>query len=428
MSLRNYIINIFEQIRPLNSKDLEKIENALKDTLNWEFQFGTTKISSTEQLSVKNDVPLKLIYLLGVFPSTYHGGGQRTRDIISSFVDKNRVDLYSVVGEEIDQNFSDFNQSLSMTRFVSSNSFGQKDLELWLRSRNIPKKYYDVAHLKFPASIELIATMKEYSKKICYSFVECISRRQMMDFLDFGTFSLQQILNTLRDELYAIEMADIVLATTNEELKFLNKIHPESKKHLLPTCLSDSFLTISTLEKTSKSDVTGIFLGNYDHPPNIEGLIWYFDNVHDKVIGKYRNFKLSIVGAGPLDKITEICKKFPEVKIVGKVESLEEELNRADIALAPIISGGGIRGKILQYSYFGCAVVSTSLGIQGLEKYVHGKSLLIADDQVNFALELEKLIANEAYRKIIGENGKKVVLDHYCWPLHLKKLEEIYHS
>lgn len=120
-----------------------------------------------------------------------------------------------------------------------------------------------------------------------------------------------------------------------------------------------------------------LYVGRLDWPPNREGLEWFLQQVWPKVVIHNPERHLTVIGSGDgnwLQKYSQV----PQVTIAGKVPDLRGYYQRAAVAIVPIFYGSGTRVKAIEASAFGRAVISTSIGVEGLplephSSYFHGE-------------------------------------------------------
>lgn len=148
-----------------------------------------------------------------------------------------------------------------------------------------------------------------------------------------------------------------------------------------------------------------LYAANFYHKPNVDGLVWFLSKCAPTIEGEV---SLHLVGLDePLEKI-----RLPETALTiirhGHVEDLEAVCSDIPIALAPIISGGGIRVKNLLFGSLAKAIVTTSLGNEGIG-FENGKEALVRDLPEEFAAAVNRLIAEPAYARSLGLNARSLV-------------------
>jgi len=116
----------------------------------------------------------------------------------------------------------------------------------------------------------------------------------------------------------------------------------------------------------------------------------------------------------------------PNIIITGFVEDLPEYIAAADIAVVPLLGGGGTKIKVLEYMACGKAVISTQRGAEGLYLQ-NGNDILITNyPDLEFMKLIFDLIENPDLTKKIGENARKKIELFYDWEKNSKRAVEIY--
>lgn len=135
-----------------------------------------------------------------------------------------------------------------------------------------------------------------------------------------------------------------------------------------------------------------LFLGNFRHPPNLEGLEFFcrqvLPHLDEAVLQEH---PLYIVGNALDDRVRRIANDARNMHLVGWVPSVRPYLERARITVIPVLHGAGTKRKLLQALMVGTPAVSTSIGAEGLGVR-HGEHVLIADDPTLFAAAMAKLL------------------------------------
>lgn len=111
--------------------------------------------------------------------------------------------------------------------------------------------------------------------------------------------------------------------------------------------------------------------------------------------------------------------------MVGEVPDAMQFIASKQINVVPLLSGSGIRVKIVEAMAAGKAVVTTTCGAQGIP-YVDGQHLLIADTPEQFAAQIERCVADPSMRLLLGTNARRLVADTYSTELLTRKLIAFY--
>jgi len=152
-------------------------------------------------------------------------------------------------------------------------------------------------------------------------------------------------------------------------------------------------------------------VGSYTHHPNVEAAVWLVDCVMPRVWEKAPEARLRLVGPGlAAGAKRRLCA--PRVALPGRVEDLASEYREAAVFASPIRSGGGMRGKVLEAMACGRPVVSTRLGLEGIEARP-GRHALLADSAESFAAAILALLEDPSRRRALGRAARELVEARY---------------
>lgn len=153
-----------------------------------------------------------------------------------------------------------------------------------------------------------------------------------------------------------------------------------------------------------------LFSGLMDKFVNIEGVKFLMEEIYPKLIVKYPDLKIYLVGPNPVASVRKYQSK--NVIVTGYVDDIRDYVSRAEIVVCPIRTGTGMRNKIMQAWAMGKPVVSTSIGFEGLFGG-DGKEILIADDADTFVSKIKDLLDNPTLRKKIGSSARDLIVQKY---------------
>jgi glycosyltransferase involved in cell wall biosynthesis len=163
-------------------------------------------------------------------------------------------------------------------------------------------------------------------------------------------------------------------------------------------------------------------LASLDWFPNIDALQYFTREIFSLIRKKVPNAVFKIVGRRPPKFLIEELSRTPGIDFVGEVSDVRPHLEQASVIVVPLRIGGGSRLKILEALAANKAVVSTSIGAEGLQ-LEPGTHLLIADSPSDFAIRVSELLGSSEMRRCLAEEGKKFVLKHYQWDTIATRLE-----
>jgi sugar transferase (PEP-CTERM/EpsH1 system associated) len=165
-----------------------------------------------------------------------------------------------------------------------------------------------------------------------------------------------------------------------------------------------------------------LFCGSLDWYPNLDALDYLLEEIMPQLIQRLPGVKLRIVGKGPSFSLKKRLAGRASVEFVGEVRDIRPYLAQTSVVVVPLRIGGGSRVKILEALAMGKAVVSTSIGAEGLA-VSNGVHLLLADTPAEFASRVVELLNSPQESQRLGENGRLLVVDRYSWDRAAKALE-----
>jgi len=146
-----------------------------------------------------------------------------------------------------------------------------------------------------------------------------------------------------------------------------------------------------------------LFVGNFRHPPNADGLHWFLESIWPKVHFERPDITLQIVGSSAPEYLTGICKDM-NVVFHGHVDDIEKQIDGARINIAPLRYGAGAKGKISQALASGLPSIATTVAADGMH-LTDKESALIADDAELFATAILTLYEDETAWNLLSKNG-----------------------
>jgi glycosyltransferase involved in cell wall biosynthesis len=163
------------------------------------------------------------------------------------------------------------------------------------------------------------------------------------------------------------------------------------------------------LEKTEFPSL--FFLGSLDWAPNREGIEWFLHAFHNEIANDELRVKFYVAG-------NDIPEEFDDYEVMGKifiqgeVDNALEFVNSKSIMIVPLLSGGGMRVKIVEGMAMQKCIISTTLGAEGIN-YKNGVNILIANTREEFLRAIRRCIADEDYCKAVGINARRLVEEQH---------------
>lgn len=166
-------------------------------------------------------------------------------------------------------------------------------------------------------------------------------------------------------------------------------------------------------------------IGSMNWSPNIEGIEWFLDDVWPLIHEAHPDLEFTVAGHGTPDHLMQ--RKDANVKFVGTVPDANEFMLDHELMIVPLLSGSGIRVKIVEAMALGRVVITTSVGAEGLS-VENGKHLFIADTPEEFLSVINKCIQTPDLCTIISENARGFISLHHNNELITDKLLDFYHQ
>lgn len=167
-----------------------------------------------------------------------------------------------------------------------------------------------------------------------------------------------------------------------------------------------------------------LFVGTMSYAPNVDAVRFFVRHVLPEVRRRAPEARLVVVGKSPLPCIRALGDR-SDVVVTGSVPDVEPYYARCALSVVPLRGGGGTRLKILESMALGRAVVSTSLGCEGLE-VVDGEHLLVADAPDALAERIVALLQDHDQRRGLTERARDLVERRYAWPILGERLMATY--
>lgn len=167
-----------------------------------------------------------------------------------------------------------------------------------------------------------------------------------------------------------------------------------------------------------------VFVGGTKWYPNRDALEWYVSDVAPAVAATGADAPVTWVGRAGDEELRRF-EKDPLMHLTGYVDDVRPYVHAAKCVIVPLRVGGGTRLKILDAWAMGAAVVSTSIGCEGLAA-VDGENILIADTAEAFAAAIARVIRDEGLRRKIAGNARRTAVERYSWDVIGAAMRELY--
>jgi glycosyltransferase involved in cell wall biosynthesis len=233
-----------------------------------------------------------------------------------------------------------------------------------------------------------------------------------------------EYLRALRYELGVLPKFDQVQVCTPANRDYLLSFRPKLAPLLAPGLRAGIDCSRYAFEPRGRQPLTMLFVGSFRHDPNRIAVDWFVHNVLGQIVERLPAVKLVVAGSDPPPAHT-YADFAANLEMVGQVEDVREPLGRYAIFVCPILSGSGVRVKLLEAFAAGIPVVSTKVGAEGLAK-IDGEFAALADDPQGFADRAVQLLEDSEAAAQMAERARAEVQANWDMAAITRKLVEGY--
>ena len=152
-----------------------------------------------------------------------------------------------------------------------------------------------------------------------------------------------------------------------------------------------------------------VFVGKMSYEPNVVATTHFATRVFPKLLSRFPELRFVIVGANPNARVRQLAE-LRNVEVTGFVDSVEPFFQGAAIVVAPMLTGAGIQNKIIQAMSYGCCVVTTPIGAEGLD--IHHEEIAEVEGDNEMATTIASLLLAPERRKTMGKIAREYVISH----------------
>jgi glycosyltransferase involved in cell wall biosynthesis len=195
------------------------------------------------------------------------------------------------------------------------------------------------------------------------------------------------------------------------------------RSQVLPICL-DSAAVRPIQRRPAARRI--LILGTMFWPPNAEGVLWFAEKVFAQVLAAVPEARLTVIGKRPPASIAALAEGFGgAMEVLGYVPELQPYLEECAVFAVPLLSGGGMRVKILDAWAWQLPVLSTTIGAEGIT-IRPGEDIAIADAPEDFAAQTIRLLREPAEGARMAAAGRAALEERYDAARVYQALSPIY--
>lgn len=211
---------------------------------------------------------------------------------------------------------------------------------------------------------------------------------------------------------------DKCIVVSETDKRALKKICPSAKIEVIPNGIDTDFFRPTHREIHPSL----LFTGNMDYPPNIHGALWFYHKVLPRIKARFPQVTFNLVGKNPIRHLTSL-KIDSKVNITGFVPDIRPWFDKASLYICPMVSGTGIKNKVLEAMAMEKTIVATSLSLDGIPE--PADFVLRADTPNDFSNSAIKALEDCNLRNRLGKMGRAFVLNNHSWKSCSERFERI---
>ena len=296
-------------------------------------------------------------------------------------------------------------KSYHVERFISK-EFTDRLIEV------LKEDSFDIVQLETLYMTPYVETIREHSKALIVLRAHNVEHL-IWERIAKGTrfflkrYYIKHLAKTLKNyELTAINQVDGIAAITRKDAAFFRKY--------CATTTVDIPYGIYPEKYTPSYEINGkpsfYHIGSMNWIPNEEGIQWFVENCLDAVVEKHPDFIFHLAGRNMPEWLKDLDN--PHVDVVGEVPDAKEFVTNHNVAIVPLLSGSGIRIKIIESMALGKTVITTLVGAEGI-LYEEDVNIIIAENKAKMAEYIRRISENPAMAVEIGKAARKLVEEVY---------------
>jgi polysaccharide biosynthesis protein PslH len=234
----------------------------------------------------------------------------------------------------------------------------------------------------------------------------------------------QQWRRMLRFEQEALARFDLVLAVSDADRETFDRLYPDALKtpaHVVQTGVETTYFA-PAVPTTPVKPAHLVFTGSMDWLPNEDGMLFFVREILPLIRQAEPGTTLSIIGRAPTPAIKRLAED-AGIEVTGRVDDVRPHIAAGSVYVVPLRIGGGTRLKIFEAMAMAKAVVSTTVGAEGLP-VTTGENVVIADEPAAFARAVVNLIRDPEQRRRLELEARRVVVERYDWSAVAGDFEE----
>ena len=302
--------------------------------------------------------------------------------------------------------------------FVLYGNYYYNNWKDWLRDNG---KYFDFVYTcRAHITIKYIDLLKRFTNAKVFYFNE--DMQHIREYRQYEITGDKALLIAAKGhekmEMEISQKADVLHVVGSYEHDILSKLFPDKPVRNIPVYFFEP-LKNKDYSFENRKDI--LFVGGFNHAPNEDGVLWFYDNVFPKLLEAYPGLKWYIVGSKPTEKVTALNSK--HIIVTGYIsdEQLNSYYHSCRMCVAPLRFGAGVKGKVIEAAYNQIPLLTTPIGAEGLS--LEEDAFLVCPPDESFADQAVALYGDAERLVRLSENCVAFINNNFTSDCARKILE-----
>jgi glycosyltransferase involved in cell wall biosynthesis len=241
--------------------------------------------------------------------------------------------------------------------------------------------------------------------------------------LHVALYSYIQSQRLRRFERQVCQDVNYVVAVSDTDADLLRALDIRTPVAVVPNGISTRLYRPAD-EPIDLGDAALVFTGKMDFRPNVDAALWFAEEILPLVRQDVPNAHFYVVGQSPHPRL-DVLRGQPGITLTGLVPDIVPYLHAASVFVVPLRMGSGTRLKVLEAMAAARPIISTQVGVQGLN-VTDGQEVILADTSREFAQAVVELQKNRERAAAMGRRAEEFVRQYYDWSVLLPRLMQVY--
>lgn len=214
-------------------------------------------------------------------------------------------------------------------------------------------------------------------------------------------------------EVAVAQRANLVFAAPNDARELTAAGVPATRIHDTYHLGDDTQLALPELRFEDTGEKL-MYVGFLGWEPNVQGLLWFIEQVWPELVARRPGLAFDIVGKNPDKRLCDAAAAHSGIRLTGFVADLQTVYRDSRVSVAPLLFGSGMKVKVLDAMARGMPTVTTSVGAEGID-VSDGVQLLVEDDPFNMAECIDALLGSQVLWEHMQRESRALIAARYTW-------------